>query len=84
MTKRLPPTGLPGETPGVDRWTAARKGELLRRLDVGELGLNDALRQFALTLEEIEEWRAEHPVYRKRALRLGQGQPTTPAQGQLL
>jgi hypothetical protein len=44
---------------------------VLRRLDEGELRLNDALSRFCLTLEEVEAWRAADDIYRRRALRIG-------------
>jgi hypothetical protein len=81
MTRRgrLPSDWLPGDpipagcaAPLSDHWTAARREEVLRRLDEGEIGLNDALRRWNLTLEEVERWRASHQVYGRRGLRMRQ------------
>lgn len=90
MVGRVPSNVLPGDRGYSSgefdyRWTPARKEEVLRRLDTGAIGLNDALRLWHLTLEEVEAWRRAHPVYGKRALRIG-ARPAgeAPAQGTLL
>ena len=69
-------TPLPGdldwpESADDRRWTATRKEEVLRRLDAGEVRLNEAISRWSLTLEDIEAWRSAHKVYGRRGLRLG-------------
>lgn len=86
----LPGDPLPGG--GVAQadnmhWSMARKEEVLTRLDRGQIGLNDALARWNLTVEEIEAWRRSHKVYGRRGLRLGMHRAEVPrptTQGQLL
>lgn len=92
----MAPVYLPGDRlpnglteAGIDRWTASRKEEVLRRLDEGEVRLNNALSAWGLTLEEVEAWRSAHKVYGRRGLRLGVHRaevprPKAPEQSRLL
>lgn len=50
-------TRLPGEAPQVLRWTMARKAELLRRIEAGELSEADACARHNFTIEELHSWR---------------------------
>lgn len=85
MTPRVLLPGDPEWPPGADeRWVASRKEELLRRLDEGEIGLNEALARFCLTVEEVEDWRSRHKVYGRRGLNINQRRKVAQIQGRLL
>lgn len=65
---------LPGEGP-VDRWTAARKEEVLRRIDAGEITAGQALSRWKMSVEELDTWRRQHRAKGRDGLRaLGQQQ----------
>lgn len=76
---RDPSTELPGEGP-VDRWTPARKEEVLRRIRDGEMTRGQALRRWKMSLEELESWRLAF----ERKGRLGLKATARPEQGRLL
>ena len=52
---RTPPNALPGEG-RVSHWTAARKAEVLRRIRDGEIARGDAMRRWAISVEELDAW----------------------------
>lgn len=46
---------LPGEG-HVDRWTASRKEEVLRRIRAGEISAAEAMRRWHISVEELDGW----------------------------
>lgn len=70
---------LPGEGP-VERWTPARKAEVLRRIQRGELTAGEALNRWRISVEELDAWVQAHRRGGREALKA----TTPPAQGRLL
>lgn len=77
--KRTPSDVLPGEGP-VDRWTPARKEEVLRRIRAGEIKPGDAMRRWRISVEELDRWLAAHRKSGRNGLKVSAIQ----AQGKLL
>jgi hypothetical protein len=76
---RTPSDQLPGEGP-VDRWTPARKEEVLRRIHAGEITMGDALKRWTISVEELDLWLV---AYRKKG-RCGLRVQSLVEQGHLL
>lgn len=62
-------TILPGEGP-VERWTAARKSELLGRMRRGQITRADALTRYGLTEAELASWERAFDNYGRDGLRV--------------
>ena len=49
------PTALPGDE-RVDRWTVARKAEVLARIRAHEITAGEAMRRWGISVEELNLW----------------------------
>lgn len=75
----LPSNLLPGEGP-VERWTPARKAEVLRRIHAGEITRGEAMHRWRISVEELDAWLTAH----RRAGQDGLKATSAPEQGRLL
>lgn len=76
---RDPSTELPGEGP-VDRWTASRKEEVLRRIRDGEITAGQALTRWKMSVEELDAWTRAYTASGRKGLKAA----ALPSQGRLL
>lgn len=65
---RTPSDMLPGEGP-VDRWTPARKQEVLRRIHANDITRGDAMRFWGISVEELDAWMLNHRKAGQNSLR---------------
>lgn len=56
-------TLLPGEAPGVTRWTVARKAALLTRIQSGALTESEACELYGFSVEELQTWTCRLAVF---------------------
>lgn len=54
----------------TQRWVASRKAVVVRAVQYGLLGLNDALERYALSQEEFDLWRGAVEKHGDKALRV--------------
>lgn len=52
------------------RWVTRRKLELLRDIDEGRITEADACARYALSVEELAEWRSKSRAFGERGMRV--------------